>query len=299
MGGLIGKLVVKKRHFFTERLQREYSNSKTNLIIALEKATHVSTTEDMWTAHRRSFLGMTVHWIGSDLQRRSACLAVRRVIGSHTHDVIAAAIDSVHKEFGIASKVNCTITDNGSNFLKAFKVFSCSSSTDPIEEERENSQDFDFQEDVDADEDFVYIDIGDIFEKYSKECEAQQATASESSDDENVAAMHTKRIKLPKHIRCSCHLLNLIATTDINNINNVAFKKMKKRIDAKLQKIWNKQSRSSLASDHIKDKLGIIFVLYNTTRWNSFYDAVECVTKLIEKKTRSYQNYFFISTLNH
>jgi hypothetical protein len=29
MGGLIGKLVVKKRHFFTERLQREYSNSKT------------------------------------------------------------------------------------------------------------------------------------------------------------------------------------------------------------------------------------------------------------------------------
>ena len=176
----------------------------------------------------------------------------------------------------------CTITDNGSNFLKAFKVFSCSSSTAPNEEERENSQDFDFQEDFDEDEDFVYIDIGDIFEKYSKECEAQQATASESSDDENVAAMHTKRIKLPKHIRCSCHLLNLIATTDINNINNVAFKKMKKRIDAKLQKIWNKQSRSSLASDHIKDKLGILFVLYNTTRWNSFYDAVECVTKLIE-----------------
>ena len=94
MGGL--KISCKKRHFFTERLQREYSNSKTNLIIALEKATHVSTTEDMWTAHRRSFLGMTVHWNGSDLQRRSACLAVRRVIGSHTHDVIAAAIDSVH-----------------------------------------------------------------------------------------------------------------------------------------------------------------------------------------------------------
>lgn len=68
IGGLIGKLVGKKRYFFTGRLQREYSNSKTNLIIALEKASfkQVSTTADMWTACRRSFLGMTVHWIESD-----------------------------------------------------------------------------------------------------------------------------------------------------------------------------------------------------------------------------------------
>ncbi len=65
------------------------------------------------------------------------------MIGSHTHDVIAAAINSVHKEFGIASKVNCTITDNGSNFFKAFKVFSCSSSTAP--NEAENAQDFDLK----------------------------------------------------------------------------------------------------------------------------------------------------------
>lgn len=98
----------------------------------------------------------------------------------------------------------------------------------------------------------------EVFLVYSKECEAQEATASDSSDDENIAAMHTKRIKLPKHIRCSCHLLNLIATTDVNNINNVTFKKMKKRIDAKLQKIWSKISISiwvvdqSLAHDQQK-----------------------------------------------
>jgi hypothetical protein len=74
--------------------------------MAIEKATHVSTTADMWSSRRRSFLGMTVHWIESDLQRRSACLAVRRAIGSHTHNVFAAAIEIVHKEFGIISKVN-------------------------------------------------------------------------------------------------------------------------------------------------------------------------------------------------
>lgn len=78
--------------------------------------------------------------------------------------------------------------------------------------ESENSQeDYDFQEDLDEDEDFVCIDIGDIFEKYYKEREILEATTSDSSDDENIAATNTKRIKLPKHIRCSCHLLNLIA----------------------------------------------------------------------------------------
>lgn len=74
MGGLIGKLVVKKRHFFTERLQREYSNSKTNLIIALEKATHVSTTADIWTARRRSFLGLST---GSEVIYKDVVLVWR------------------------------------------------------------------------------------------------------------------------------------------------------------------------------------------------------------------------------
>jgi hypothetical protein len=124
---------------------------------------------------QKTFFGYDcrLHWIGSDLQRRTACLAVRRVIGSHTHDVITEAIDSVHKEFGIASKVNCTITDNGSNFLKAFKVFSYRTIT--AANESENSpEDFNFQGDVDQNEDFVCIDIGDIFEKYYQECETLQ-----------------------------------------------------------------------------------------------------------------------------
>jgi hypothetical protein len=45
-------------------------------------------------------------------------LAVRRAKGSHIYDVIPAAMDTVHKEFGIYSKV---ITDNRKNFLKVIK----------------------------------------------------------------------------------------------------------------------------------------------------------------------------------
>lgn len=38
--------------------------------------------------------------------------------------------------------------------------------------------------------------------------------------------------------------------------------------------IWNKQNRSSLASDYIKDKLGELFIIHNATRWNSYYDSL-------------------------
>lgn len=223
-GSLVGKLIVKKRTFFTQRLQMEYLNTKTSLILALEKALHVSTTADMWSSRRRSFIGMTVHWLGSECSRRSACLAVRRVIGSHTYDVIANAIDSIHKEFGISSKVNCTITDNDSNFLKAFKVFGSSTATTTSEQE---DDDFEFREALD-DDDFVFIDIGEIFDSHSKECAEKEATTSEESDDDNITVTDpgTERIKLPRHMRCSCHLLDLIATTDVNNISNVTFKKV-------------------------------------------------------------------------
>ena len=32
-------------------------------------------------------------------------------------------LDSIHSEFGIENKVTVTVTDSGSNFLKAFAVF--------------------------------------------------------------------------------------------------------------------------------------------------------------------------------
>ena len=222
--------------------------------------------------------------------RRSACLAVRRLIGSHTFDVIAKTIESIHKEFGIHSKVNCTITDNGSNFLKAVNVFGPDTATiSEPEDEDHHLEDTD-----DDDDEFVFIDIGDIFESHANECAEKEATTSEESDDDNITASHPEkeRIKLPRHMRCSCHLLNLIATTDIHNITNVAFKRIKKRLDGKLQAIWNKQARSSLASDYIKDKLGVLFVLYNATRWNSFFDAIECVTKLIQSKSQELAEIF-------
>ena len=40
-----------------------------------------------------------------------------------TYDVLAAKIKNVHKNFGPSGKVSATVTDNGSNFVRAFATF--------------------------------------------------------------------------------------------------------------------------------------------------------------------------------
>lgn len=100
-----------------------YARQKAILTTMLESASWVCTTADAWTSRRRSFVGVTVHWLTPDLVRKSGCLAVRRVIGTANYEVLAKLLESVNAEFGIINKLTATITDNGSNFVKAFRVF--------------------------------------------------------------------------------------------------------------------------------------------------------------------------------
>ena len=65
---------------------------------------------------------MTAHWIDElSLRRKQCVLACRRLTGRHTYDILAKTIEAVHIEFRIESKVLETTTDNGSNFVKAFR----------------------------------------------------------------------------------------------------------------------------------------------------------------------------------
>ncbi len=117
--------------------------------MALQNALYVCTTADMWSSRQRNFIGMTVHWLVDDFNRRSACLAIRRFKGSHTYDVIAKAINDIHSEFNISKKVSITITDSGSNFLKAFRVFGPTTNEQDLSENSEDCEgDFCEEDDI-------------------------------------------------------------------------------------------------------------------------------------------------------
>lgn len=67
---------------------------------------------------------MTVHWIDpTTMKRKKSVLACRRLLGRHTFDILAKTMETVHMEFRIENKVKKTTTDNGSNFVKAFRYY--------------------------------------------------------------------------------------------------------------------------------------------------------------------------------
>ena len=97
---------------------------KKKIKATLREVDNVSATADVCTVHHRSYLGMTVHWINQkSLKRQKEPITCIHIIGRHKYNVLAAKIEEVHRNFGLHGKINATVTDNGSNFVKAFSTF--------------------------------------------------------------------------------------------------------------------------------------------------------------------------------
>uniref|UniRef100_H3B2V5 HAT C-terminal dimerisation domain-containing protein n=1 Tax=Latimeria chalumnae TaxID=7897 RepID=H3B2V5_LATCH len=101
-----------------------FRTMRTTIMVCLADIKSVCTTADIWTAHNKSFFGMMCHWIDpTSLQWVSTALACTRIRGKHTFNVIASLIDEIHTSFSLGDKVVRTVTDNRSNFAKAFKEY--------------------------------------------------------------------------------------------------------------------------------------------------------------------------------
>jgi hypothetical protein len=71
-----------------------------SLILELEKIKYVSVTADLWSSHKRGFLGLTVHYVDEiSVQRKSNVLACRRFKHSHTGEQIAKMMSEIFEEF--------------------------------------------------------------------------------------------------------------------------------------------------------------------------------------------------------
>jgi hypothetical protein len=88
---------------------------------------------------------------------------------------------------------------------------------------------------------------------------------------------------LPEHLRCAAHTLNLVAGPDVKNVlENEPLHKS--AIDQKANDLWKKQRASTNAMDIITKKMKrrLVRVTPGQTRWNSKFDALVCLTELME-----------------
>ncbi|XP_041742569.1 uncharacterized protein LOC121574064 [Coregonus clupeaformis] len=233
---------------------------------AMRGVDHIATNTDCWSARRRSFIGVTAHWIDPDnLNRCSAALACKRLRGSHTFDVLAGALNDIHSEFEIRGKIVRTTTDNGSNFLKAFQVFGEDENPKTVEavggEAAQPGQE-DGEEEQEESEEVEFVDVATIL-----------------NEDDGF------EYQLPKHQRCACHQLNLVSTVDaLKATSSEAYKKVSRSTFGKCQALWNKCGRSTLAAETVEDACDLQLLRPNATRWNSWFMAVERLLRIVKDK---------------
>ncbi len=259
-----GRFAPRCRQTVTTQLEEKFACKKRQLIDKLKTVDSVCTTADGWTSRRRSFLGVTVHWLDPEsLERKGGCLAIRQLSGRHTYDILAKTLESINTEFDIAHKTCYTVTDSGANFVKAFRHFA--SVTEEVQEEAEAEvQQHENENDVEDETEIEFTEINYLL----------VPTAEEVNDNDQVI------YQLPPHRKCACHLLNLVATADAGKIDGVT-KRTSTQTFAKLQGMWNKQNRSPNVAEEIKNELGCLLITPGDTRWNSTYDAMCKVNSII------------------
>ena len=110
------KLKIMSRPALQKQIDEIFNNNRNELKIHLQSAAHIFITADLWSSYRKSFIGVTGHWIDQqNLKRCSDVFALRRMKGSHTGDSIAAEVRKVLDELNIGDKTDYCMTDGASN----------------------------------------------------------------------------------------------------------------------------------------------------------------------------------------
>nr|XP_034963279.1 uncharacterized protein LOC118081150 isoform X1 [Zootoca vivipara] len=258
--GLGKELSIMSSKTLKERLEKKAYHMREEAAMKMAQVQHVATTADCWTHGRKTYLGVTAHWINPESLTRECCaLACRRLKGHHAYD-LATALHNIHVEYKIHHKVVCTTTDNGCNLVKAFRaLYTDREAVDVMDQADEGDND---QQEVE------FVDVCNLLD-----------TGEYRAAEEEMC--------LPPHQRCASYTLNLVATQDIERVLNSknsplgGFKKHFCSLLGKCSKLWSKQRQSAITAEYIKDQCGVLLRVPNKTRWSTTYDALKQLRDLL------------------
>ncbi|XP_034568014.1 uncharacterized protein zgc:161969 isoform X4 [Notolabrus celidotus] len=246
IAGLTEGLKSMDRVTLFTKVDQGFSRMREDLMAKLSSIQYVCTTADIWTANNRSFFGMTCHWIDpTSLERKSAAVGFARLQGRITYDSIAGRIHDIHVAYNIESKVQTTVTDNGSPFMSVFKEFAS---------------------DIKGSDDDIgfYENVGAVLE-------------GEPEQD--------MLLFLPTVQRCASHTLELIVTEDFRQaVSQGPMCQLHYSTMAKVYTIWSKCHHLQVGMDTAEDIGKMPLCVPTVIRWNVEYCAVQKVISLSERE---------------
>lgn len=247
-------------------IQKMFKSHQDDLKMQIGKQRFLCSTADIWSSKRRSFMGVTLHWLDDKLERVSVALACQRFRGVHNYKNIAEKLDYIYGKYGInTDQIIATVTDNASNFVKAFNEFTSQKSAVTESKEKVNPS----------------LSVSDSDDSDASDNDIELTTIPDECDS---AAETEFAIMLPKHVRCASHTLNLIATSDCTKAisSNVGVRTKHMHAIDKCRKLWTKAGRPGTA-EIIMEVLGHTLSCPGETRWNSYFD---CISRILHEDTK-------------
>lgn len=255
---------------------------KSKLIELLAQQKYVCITCDVWSSRAQAYIGMTVHFLTNDFDRKSYVLSFKQMKGKQTNKELSEEMDRTIREYGLdTDKVVNIVTDGCAAFTKSFIKFGtkdalastheCEIDEVPNDELCTERSDMPFIQNEDG-ELFVSnvitldsvdpISINNNDEREVDPIEQDYGTHGVSSPFSLVEDLllsnqeqnnETQRaIKLPEQRRCLSHLINL-TSNDFEKFLPSEPKCVLIGAANKLHSLWVRTHRSSNAKTICKE----------------------------------------------
>ena len=245
MESLDPRYPIPSRTLLNKELDKVMFDLKATIQTYMSMARKISLCTDIWSKRglTSSYLGITAHFFSSrDHRRHCVTLAVRRLLGSHTAEVVKETVEEVMKEWQIpTNKVNAIVTDNGSNMVAAFRSHFEEHGEDEEEiEEVEGIRDVSAECEDDEEEDFI-----------SREVDFEVSFSS-----------------FIKRVPCFAHTLQLV----VRKFDQIA---QYKAVLKNARSLVSKVNKSTKATEKLIALCNRKLVSDCCTRWSSTYLLVE------------------------